>query len=83
METSLSDLSDEELVARMDATHVEIILERNRFLRNLAEIEALGAWKESGATDVADWISARYRVSRSEAKDMLSIGRQLRSIASP
>ena len=81
METSYGDMTDEELVASLDATHVEIMLTRNRQLLNLAKLEELGAWKDSGARDMPDWISTRYRVSRSEAKDMLSIGRELRAIS--
>ena len=73
-------ISDVDLVADTDEAQITIGAQQRRLLDNLAEIDRRALWKNSGARDMAGWVSARYGVSPYRAKRMVNAGYALESL---
>jgi 5-methylcytosine-specific restriction endonuclease McrA len=73
-------ISDVDLIASTDEAQITIGAEQRRLLDNLAEIDRRALWKNSGARDMAGWVSARYGVSPYRAKRMVKAGYALESL---
>jgi hypothetical protein len=58
-----SDLDDDALIGVADALNRHIAAAQVALLEVIAEIDRRGAWRDSGARDLAHWISIRYGVS--------------------
>jgi len=58
-----SDLDDDGLIGVADALNRHIAAAQVALLDVIAEVDRRGAWRDSGARDLAHWISIRYGVS--------------------
>jgi hypothetical protein len=58
-----ADLDDDGLVEVADALNRHVAAAQSALLGIIAEIARRGAWRDSGARDLAHWISIRYGVS--------------------
>ena len=58
-----ADLDDDGLVSVADALNRHIAAAQVALLGVIAEIDRRGAWRDSGARDLAHWLSIRYGVS--------------------
>jgi Domain of unknown function (DUF222) len=52
-----------ELVESMDALHARVSGDLRRILQLIAEADRCEAWRDSGARDMAQWLSIRYGIS--------------------
>lgn len=57
------DLDDAGLIAVADALNSHIAAAQTALLDVIAEVERRGAWRDSGARDLAHWVSIRYGMS--------------------
>jgi len=73
-------ISNVDLVATMDEDQIAIGALQRRQLAHLAEFDRRAAWKNSGAKDMAGWVSARYGVSPYRAARMVAAGYALESL---
>lgn len=58
-----SDLDDDGLIGVADALNRHIAAAQVALLGVIAEVDRRGAWRDSGARDLAHWLSIRYGVS--------------------
>lgn len=58
-----NDCSDEELIEGVDALHSHVSAGQRELLRAIAEVDRREAWRDSGARDMAHWLSIRYGIS--------------------
>ena len=57
------ELDDAGLIAVADALNSHIAAAQTALLDVIAEVDRRGAWRESGARDLAHWVSIRYGMS--------------------
>jgi hypothetical protein len=57
------ELDDDGLIAVADALHRHIAAAQAALLEVIAEVDRRGAWRDSGARDLAHWVSIRYGMS--------------------
>ena len=62
------DLRNEELTERIDALHARISGAQRELLRLIAEGDRRELWRNSGARDMAHWISIRHGISDWKAR---------------
>lgn len=55
--------NDEELVERIDGLHSHISAGQRELFRLIAEADRGEVWRDSGARDMAAWLSIRYGIS--------------------
>lgn len=55
--------SSEELVERIDGLHSHISAGQRQLFRLIAEADRREVWRDSGARDMAAWLSIRYGIS--------------------
>jgi uncharacterized protein DUF222/HNH endonuclease len=58
-----ADLGDDGLIRVADALNRHIAAAHVALLRVIAEVDRRGAWRDSGARDLAHWLSIRYGMS--------------------
>jgi hypothetical protein len=58
-----ADLDDDGLIRVADALNRHIAAAQVALLGVIAEVDRRGAWRESGARDLAHWLSIRYGIS--------------------
>jgi hypothetical protein len=68
------------LVAEIDELHRRISSDHVELFRALAELDRAGAWKDSGARDVASWVAIRYGVSEWKARRWLQAAHALETL---
>lgn len=56
-------MQSEHLIENMDAVHVRASASQRELLRLIAAADDVGAWRRSGARDVAHFVSIRYGIS--------------------
>jgi Domain of unknown function (DUF222) len=59
--------SNEDLIQGMDALHAHVSDGQRRLFALIAEADRREAWQESGARDLAHWLSMRYGISQWKA----------------
>jgi hypothetical protein len=57
------ELDDDGLIAVADALNRHIAAAQTALLEVIAEVDRRGAWRDSGARDLAHWVSIRYGMS--------------------
>jgi hypothetical protein len=57
------DLDDDGLISVADALNRHISAAQVALLRVIAEVDGRRAWRDSGARDLAHWLSIRYGMS--------------------
>src|SRR3954470_9754120 len=68
------------LVAEIDELHRRISSDHVELFRALADLDRVGAWKDSGVRDVASWVSIRYGVSEWKARRWLAAAHALETL---
>lgn len=58
-----TDLTRDDVIEGMDALHADISGSHRKLFELIAEADRLEAWRESGARDVAHFLSIRYGIS--------------------
>jgi Domain of unknown function (DUF222) len=54
---------DEGLIEALDASHRRACRSQGRMLALIAEFDRKETWRDSGARDMAHWLSMRYGIS--------------------
>lgn len=63
-----ADRSNEELIGRIDAVHSCVCTSQRELFRLITEIDCREVWRNSGARDMAHWLSMRYGISEWKAR---------------
>jgi hypothetical protein len=74
------DRSDAEFAARADALHSRISGAQRDLLRLIAEGDRRELWRNSGARDMAHWISIRYGISDWKARRWIAAAHALEGL---
>lgn len=68
------------IVADLDDAHLETCRQQRRLLSLIAEADRRDAWLDSGARDMAHWVSIRYGVSWWKARRWIVAGHALEGL---
>jgi Domain of unknown function (DUF222)/HNH endonuclease len=74
------DLDDDALIGIADALNRHIASAQAAMLGVVADIERRGSWRDSGARDLAHWLSIRYGVSWWKADRMIGAATALQDL---
>jgi hypothetical protein len=66
-----------DVVADLDALHVRVSLDQRELLRGIARADHAEAWRDSGARDMAHWLSMRYGISEWKARRWIAAAHAL------
>jgi hypothetical protein len=72
--------SDAGLIDALDESHEVTCRSQRRMLTLIAETDRREAWRDSGARDMAHWISMRYGISCWKARRWIAAGHALRNL---
>jgi hypothetical protein len=70
----------EELVEALDESHERACRSQHRMLALIAEADHREGWRDSGARDLAHWLSMRYGISQWKARRWIAAGHALRKL---
>lgn len=73
----LDPSGDEELIEALDASHERACQSQRRMLALIAEADRRESWLDSGARDMAHWLSMRYGISHWKARRWILAGHAL------
>jgi hypothetical protein len=71
---------DGRLIEALDASHERACRSQHRLLVLIAEADRRAAWRDSGARDLAHWLSMRYGISHWKARRWIAAGHALRGL---
>src|SRR6266508_3053475 len=74
------DCSDDRLIAALDGLHREACSSQRRLLSVIAETDRIATWRNSGARDMAHWLSMRFGISCWKARRWISAGHALEGL---
>lgn len=69
-----------ELIQGLDALHARISATQRKLFQLIGEAERLEAWRDSGARDLAHWLSMRYGISYWKARRWIAAARALEGL---
>jgi len=69
-----------ELIDALDASHERACRSQHRMLALIAETDLREGWRDSGARDLAHWLSMRYGISQWKARRWIAAGHALTSL---
>jgi hypothetical protein len=72
--------SDEELVRSMDALHAHVSAGQRRLFELIAQADHRETWRDSGARDLAHWLSMRYGISQWKAQRWIAAAHALQEL---
>ena len=72
-----NDCSNEELALAMDGLHSGISRGQRQLFRLIVEAERRAMWRDSGARDLAAWLSIRYGISDWKARRWIAAAHAL------
>ena len=75
-----ADLDDDGLIGVADALSRHIAAAQTALLGVIAEVDRRGAWRDSGARDLAHWLSIRYGISWWKADRWIRAAAALRGL---
>jgi uncharacterized protein DUF222 len=79
--TSFPEGSDEEiLILTADAFHAQVSGAQRELLRRIAELDRRDAWQDTGARDLAHWLSMRYGISSWKARRWIAAAHALEQL---
>jgi hypothetical protein len=70
----------EELIEEADAAHRDASLAQRRLFALILEIDLTGAWRDSGARDLAHWVGMRYGISYWKASRWIAAAHALEEL---
>jgi hypothetical protein len=73
----IEERTDQELIEAVDASHREVSRVQRRLLGLLAEADRRAVWRDSGARDMAHWLSIRHGISQWKARRWLGAAHAL------
>jgi hypothetical protein len=71
---------DESLIEALDASHRRACRSQGQMLALIAEFDRNETWRDSGARDMAHWLSMRYGISCWKARRWIAAGHALRRL---
>ena len=72
--------SDEELIQGMDGFHRLQSYAQRELFRLIVEVDRRGAWRDSGARDMAQWLWMRYGISDWKARRWIAAAHALEEL---
>src|SRR5687767_12050752 len=70
----------EDLVETLDALHEEVCGSQRRLFRLIADADRDQVWRDSGARDMAHWLSMRYGISDWKARRWIAAAHALEDL---
>lgn len=70
----------EELIGRIDGLHSDVSGQQRRMFRVIAEADSQDVWRNSGARDMAHWLSMRYGISDWKARRWIAASHALEGL---
>ena len=74
------DDADDGLIQALDGSHRAACLSQRRMLALIVEVDRREDWCDSGARDMAHWLSMRYGISCWKARRWIAAGRALEAL---
>lgn len=74
------NLNDQQLVQGIDALHARACDAQRQLLRLIAEADRREVWRDSGARDMAHWVSMRHGISDWKARRWIAAGHALEGL---
>ncbi|MFN2595177.1 MAG: DUF222 domain-containing protein, partial [Actinomycetota bacterium] len=72
--------TDDEVVDALDGLHISIGARQRRLLSYVLEADRRALWMDSGARDLAQWLSGRYDITHYKARRWIHAARVLESL---
>jgi hypothetical protein len=76
----LDDRSNHQLIEGIDALHRRISRSQRQLFALIAEIDGYEGWQESGARDMAHWLSMRHGISQWKARRWIAAAHALEGL---
>jgi len=75
-----NNCSTKELIEATDAVHCTVSAQLRELFRHIAEADRRQAWVDSGARDMAAWLSMRYGMSEWKARRWIAASHALEGL---